>query len=418
MGAGGRYEVTHRAGRYLFKWPAEQVIAQVDQVKSHSDGRTTCRLKISVANPGRTVDLYFGQLNLAAVRSRTELAKTLEQRRELQHTSWDALLENLCREVLQREQSREPIMQLELNPEPPKEPEYIAKPLILAQSIQLWYGPGGSGKSLLAMYFAIIVHNGLVEWWPDVKRCNVLYLDWETDYDTAMRRANMLARPLIETGREIELPFYRRCVLPLADEVTDIALDVVDHDIGMVIVDSAGPACAGDIESADTALRFFNALRRICTENNASAKVLTHVTKAERRGTGRRLPIGSIYFENIPRMTWEVRKEDESDDNLLVGLFNVKTNECQKHRPLGFRFLFFPQGILVTPEHVEDVHDEERTQEQLVLEFLTDGAKTVKEISQYLEMSPNQVRMILTRLKNKSKVVKLDRYSWGLLAKD
>lgn len=408
------YTVTVKAGRYTFQWPELGIMAWVDQIKEHSDSRTTCRLKIMSATRGQ---LHLGQFNLAAIRSRVDLAKALQRRHPLDEDTypWDKVIEELCQEILTQEQRRPEIHVLE--PTEIIDPEYLVYPLVMRRDITLWYGPGSAGKSLTAMYIALIVQNGLEFNGVPVEKMNVLYLDWETDRETAERRATLLARPL--GVPDPELPKYRKCVLPLIDDMADIAIDMIDHDIGFVIVDSGGPACAGDVQSPELTLRFFNALRRICHETGATPLVLTHVTKAERRHGGKWLPIGCIYWENIPRITWELRRDQQDEETLTIGLYNRKINDAFPHRPVGLRYIFADRGILVESVRVEDKYDEERTQEEMVLELLAGGAKTVKEVARYLEMNPTQARVILNRLKHKKKVTsfrKENQYFWGLLA--
>jgi len=121
-------------------------------------------------------------------------------------------------------------------------------------------------------------------------------------------------RPLEQRhiGAALQYPLYRRCLGSILDETSEIAKTIAKHEIGLVIVDSAGPACGGDIMSAELAIQFFNALRKVTASTNAAVLILTHTTKADRREENqRRLPIGSVYFENLSRATWEIRPQED-----------------------------------------------------------------------------------------------------------
>ncbi len=106
---------------------------------------------------------------------------------------------------------------------------------------------------------------------------------------------------------------------------------VAEHDIELVILDSVGPAC-GDIMAPDLIIRAFNAVRHITSYTGAAALLLGHTTKEDRKqGNQYRLPLGSIYFENLPRATWELRSEEGDSDVLEVGLFSRKSNLCGRN---------------------------------------------------------------------------------------
>jgi len=408
------YRVEQYGSKYVLTWPDQHVTAAVDRVRQHTDGRVTCQLKITVNTPRGALQLYHGQHNLAAAKSRTELARTLAGRYELD-VSWDQVIEDLCREVLEREQAGEKAERLEFVE--PQEPDFIAWPVILDRLPVIWYGPGGGGKTTAAMYFALLVQNGLTFLDRPVAQANVLYCDWEVDRDEAARRMSALARHLeAATGRKIGLPFYRRCVLPLVDEAADIAEDLTRTGSRLLIIDSAGPACGGDVQGADVAIQYFNALRKVCAITSAASVTITHVTKTERRSPDqRRLPIGSVYFENIPRMTWELRFEESAvHGEVTVGFFCRKTNSI-KPAPFGLTFTFGEGETRVHVSQVRDIPTEEGTIQEMILDELARGPCTIEELVQAVNTTPGTVRNALSRLKHKGSVTNLGRGKWALV---
>jgi hypothetical protein len=55
--------------------------------------------------------------------------------------------------------------------------------------------------------------------------------------------------------------------------------------------------------------------------------VLTHTTKADRREENqRRLPIGSIYFENMAGHVGDTPQEDSHDHTLQLGISHENRN--------------------------------------------------------------------------------------------
>lgn len=419
---GLRYKVEQFAGKYLITWPlstdglGEAITAQVDRIKEHRDGRLTARVKISASLITGKEELHQGQLNLVAVRSRRELASALFSRLDREDINWDQIIEEMCREVTEREEKTSEAEQLALAE--PSDPKFLVYPLILERLPVVWYGPGASGKTMFAFYFSLLVQNGLPFLDQPVPQTNVLYCDWEVDREEAERRVSFMARYLERTtGQRIELPFYRRCILPLSEEASEIAEDAARCNAGLIIIDSAGPACGGDIQSAELAVQFFNALRKIYAPINASVVVLTHVTKGERRdGRQQRLPIGSIYFENLPRATWELRPQEDDGDDIAVGFFCRKANLFQKPKPLGLKLEFGGDEIAVSITRAEEVKTEEATLGEMILEALKAGPASAKEIALEIGVAPNVAWAILSRLKNRNRVVNVSRGRWALAA--
>lgn len=419
--AGSRYRVEQIAGKYIITWPlasGEAVVAQVDRVKQHRDGRITARIKITACLlNNKQSQLHQGQLNLVAVRSRRELANALASRLDRDDINWDAIIEDMCREVTEREEHTTEAKPLELVPA--SDPKFLVWPVVLERLPVLWYGPGASGKTMIALYFALLVQNGLRFLDKPIAKKNVLYCDWEVDRWEAERRISFLARQLEEkTKLKIELPFYRRCILPLTEEASDIATDIIKNDIGLIIIDSAGPACGGDIQSAELAVQFFNALRKIYAPVNAATVILTHVTKGERRdGKQHRLPIGSIYFENLPRATWELRPQETTNESeMSVGIFCRKANLFQKPQPFGLKLRFDKDRIAVFVTKAEDVVTEEKALEEMLYEVMEKGPATIKELAEETGSTVGSIRVVLSRLKKNNKVLNIARGKWALVS--
>lgn len=416
-----RYEVKQLAGKYIITWPVNQgefITAQVDRIKEHRDGRATARVKISAHLIGGRTELHQGQLNLTAVRSRRELATALASRLNREEINWDQVIEDLCREVTEREE--ETIAAFPLSLVEPAEPTFLAWPVILERLHTLWYGPGESGKTIVALYFALLVQNGLSFLEEPIQQKNVLYCDWEVDREEAERRISFLVRFLQGgTDIKIELPYYRRCILPLVEEASDIAQDIERCNAKLVIIDSAGPACGGDIQSSELAIQYFNALRKICAPTGAASVTLTHVTKGEQRdGKLVRFPIGSVYFREYPRMTWELRpQEKRSEEEINIGFFCQKVN-FKKPAPFGLKLVFNENKILVSTTKVEDIITEELAVRQMIIEELKGGPLSAKELAERLGTTPSTIWVKLSKLKSQGKVTNLSWGKWALIAKE
>jgi AAA domain len=328
---------------------------------------------------------------------------------------WDQVVEDSCRTILEREEEGSPAEYL--TPAANVNVEYLLRPLLLDGLPVAWYAPGGSGKSLLAMYVALLVENGLPFQGEPTRRENVLYLDWEVTKAEADRRCTLLAAGLQQTliGATLRYPLYRRCLGSILDEASEIAKTIAKSNIGLVIVDSAGPACGGDIMSAELAIQFFNTLRKVTASTNAAVGILTHTTKADRREENqRRLPIGSVYFENLARATWEIRPQETSAENVLqVGMFPRKHN-MGRPAPVGLKLTFQPNAITVDPVAADDVLSEQGATQSMILGELGRGPLSVSQLIEATGAAPGVVRTLLWKLKKRGQVESPGRGLWSL----
>lgn len=416
--------VTASPGTCAVMWPLEELAVRIEaeRLHNHTDGRLSARMRVVALWPdGRQLVLHHEQLNLMAGRSRREVARTLEDRLPLSEPdpSWDYIMETACRLVLERAEAGSPAEVL--TPSEGVDIDYLLNPLLLDRLPVVWYAPGGAGKSLLAMYAALLVHNGLSFRGEPTRQRNALYLDFEVTREEAARRCTLFVNGLrhLLVGAELRMPLYRRCVGSILSEADGIARDIARHEVGLVIVDSAGPACGGDIMSAELAIQLFNTLRKVTASTDAAALILTHTTKADRREEHeRRLPIGSIYFENLARMTWEIRPQEGSDDRALtLGMFPRKCN-MRRPEPLGFRLTFTRDALVVEPAQAHDTLGEQGATRALVLAELERGPVRVADLIEAVGGAGPAVRMMLTRLSREGLVMSPERGVWALTEYD
>lgn len=388
----------------------------VDRLRvTNGDLHGHVRVRIEAADG--VYELHQGRLNLHAVRSRRELARTLQERFALSEPTWDQLIEELCDEVARREHEPTPVEELE--PADPGPVEWAIEPLVLDRTVTLLYAPGGSGKTYVALWLALLAENGVAFRGHQVAPRRVLYLDWESDSRETRRRLWRLSAALRRRGlRGVRWPLYRRCVLPVTDEVADLAGAVAEHDVGLVVVDSAGVACGGDIYGAEAALEFFRAVRRICQPTSAACLVLTHVTKSERREEqGSRLPLGSVYFENMPRLTWELRPADDIDDGAVDLALRCRKSNVGRPPALGLRLEFNDGEVnVVQLEHAPADRTPKALTKLAIVDLLRVGPATTAELVEATGLSAGAVSVALNRMKKAGQVVNVGRGVWALAA--
>jgi len=393
-------QVTAAPGSYIITWPLEPEPVQfgAKRVHQHTDGRLTGVVSISVGRNSHEVALAHSQLNLASSQSRRGIAKALEERYPLpDDLPWDQVVETSCRLIMEREDEGEPVTELERTQA--TEVRYLIPGLILDRMPTVVYGPGANGKSLLALLLALLVHNGIDLSAQAAPQRNVLVLDYEADVDEAARRATMLAAGIERSApiTGLRLPLFRRCLRPLMSEVTELAGIMLEYRIGLVIVDSFGPAVAADVTMSEQTLAYFAALRQLCSVTGAASLTLSHVTKQDRREPGaHRLPYGSVYVENSARAMFELRRED-IQKRMRISLLPRKCNVAELE-PRGYEFAFGTEAILTKVVKAEDVTVDQSATRELILEELAKGPARVQELIDAIGESGPAVRMALSRL--------------------
>jgi hypothetical protein len=324
---------------YKIHWSApDSVIAEVSDVRRKSDD-WHCWLVISTNIPA-PMRLIAANYNLSAQPNRTSMARALEDRMPLDKRAgmpnWGQYLEYISREVIDCERDGEPFM--EVGNLPPSEAQpWLVEGTIRLRQPTIIFGDGGAGKSTMSTLIGGAVASGLpMAGFSPCYHGNVLYLDWETDQDDVDDTIKQLVQGM---GVEFTL-HYRREVWPLAQTVKQVRRFIEQRDIALVIIDSIGKACGGDIEKASDTLAFFQAVRSL----SISTLCVDHVTKAGANGK----PIGSVYKHNEARLTFEVRKHQIPEKGrMFVAVHHQKANKADLQAPFGLEF-DYTTGIKVT----------------------------------------------------------------------
>jgi hypothetical protein len=374
--------------------------------------------------------LHWGQLLLGSTTAREALVKKLASIAGLQKVPWRTILERACYATAQ--EIRKPGPVTALRPTQRTGPRHAIWPVVEAEGSSVIYSDGGSGKGLLALTLAIVGVTGrsLVGLQPTAPR-PVLYLDWESSQPDLEHRLFLLGQGL---GVNVAgLITYRRMVRPLAEEV-----DLVRHDIArlpvapILIVDSLVPATGSEPEGADSALRFWGAVRSV----GAPTLVIAHISGASTQMKGGTRPFGSVYKWNLPRSCWELKRNTETAPHVVqVGLYHRKINEGVFQAPFGLTFTFDPPGDDATccAVHLEGLVDLGKVTDlagklpltERILAMLATGALTTREIADATGAKVAVARVRLNDLRRKRRVVKLkegdsgqDSATWGLPTRD
>ena len=386
---------------YNFKWSDEQISIIVSGLSFKHELKGEIRIKTSL--PGYAEHLHQANFNFSSTRAKTDLVKTLSKVCKEKNIDWDILIEQLRFKTLELFRQGNPVVILSSN-DVIKKLEYILYPLIPKNHLSLIYGEGGTGKSTLALFLSLLVatKDAVTNYGFTVNgdgSYNTLYLDYETEQDTIGLQFKHLCNGL---GMKSPL-FYRRCDLPLLQDLQNIKEIISSINANLVIIDSVGIACGADMNEAATANSFTLALRSLKTTN----LLISHTSKDR---TDRKTPFGSVYFFNNARNIFEVKKtQTEGDDFISLGLFHRNSNISKLHAPIGLKFIYTDDSITVKHENISEVEgfEKELSLKQRIKNLLfQEGALTIKEIAGQLNAGEQVVRNALNVMNKKGELVK------------
>ena len=161
-------------------------------------------------------------------------------------------------------------------------------------------------------------------------------------------------------------------------------------------MDSAGPACGGEPESAEATNRFFSALREL----RVATLTLAHVSKDRPKHA-----FGSVYWQNHPRRVYRLSSDQRpGDSSFVLGLTNTKSNWGQRLAPIGLRVAFEGDAVTFDRADIRDVPEleQERSLRVRMKDLLArNEGMPVQEIAHELDENDNQVRARLNDGKGK-----------------
>ena len=377
------YQITGRDGIYTMSWDDLHIEAHIDRIRESHDHEVRAEVLITSARPTSSGHLRQGRIILTSPTSRRAMSKSLEERDA--EVDWDKIMELLSSAVLQEFRAGTPVTQLsEVDVE--AQAKFLINPIVQLHNPTLIYGPGSSGKSWFAQYLAVLADSGSKGGGFEVEPSNVLYLDWETSKQELGTRITMIRRGLgIDGGSGI---WYKPMHSGLASDIEEIRKVVVDKEISFIIIDSIGSACMGEPESADVVLRTFGALRSL----GVTSLCIDHTNKEGHL-------FGSVYKFNASRQVFEIKKNQQSDDDkIIVGLFHRKANNSKLIRDIGLELQFTAEGsTILTRRDIRDtpLADQMGVRDR-ILTLLRKGSKTPAEIAEELDKGEAHVRNVLS----------------------
>ena len=324
--------------------------------------------------------LSASTINFSSAQTRQTHGKRLAERARTAGTvDWVGMLEELAVRVLAAERAGQPAVILNRLRAAEIEPVLTLDGYpVFPRQQQIDFGDGGTGKSLFALWRA-----GQLE----AEGERVALFDWEMDAQTHRGRLEKLF------GKD-RMPSIRhvRCDRPLIHEVDRLRRIILDEEITFGIFDSVGFATDGPPEAAESALKYFQAVRQL----RIGGLHLAHVSKAD---TGDQRPFGSAFWHNSARSTWFVKTAASVPGSLTIGLLNRKANLGPLQPALAYTFTFTPDRIAVARIEAASVDElvDSLPMWQRMKDALRSGPKTSALLAEELDTTLDTIKKTVQR---------------------
>ena len=246
-----------------------------------------------------------------------------------------------------REPRLKPVSVFDVLTRPAPPPAFVWADYIPCGVVTLMGAHGGTGKSTIALMLAVCAASGRSLFGAEVKPCKVLFASLEDSGDIVRHRLAhvcklwnidplaLLDRLHIVDGTESPELFCAegKGSGELTDSYEELSTIVHAEGIGLVIVDNASDAYAGDEIQRRQVRAFIRALALAVKPNNAGCLLLSHVdknTSKARKAEGGEGYSGSTAWHNSVRSRLFMTR---GDDGLLT-LEHQKSNLGRMREPI------------------------------------------------------------------------------------
>lgn len=380
-------EFVEGGGRLVYTWPTPGASIIVDQLHRNNQG-LQCEITI-----GQGDHLIHGPVhyNLTSTSGRETLVRYLNRRWEI---DWPEILETLSRLTVAFIRTGDPVSSLREYLTRPAG-QWTLRPFILDDQPTILFGPGGLGKSVLALAMMLQLESDITVL-PGTEGQtghHGLYLDWEdTEYQHG-QRYHQLSMGYNLDPQDYEL-LHLRCTGTIWDQAQRINREISNSGVTYLIIDSAGMACGGEPEKSEAALMFFSALRTF----KLPALVVAHQTKSSSQG----MPFGSVFFHNSARMTWEIQSQQTlGKRGLNVALTNRKSNVSSLLGTVGYTINWGNDSISITGLDTSSIPElaPKLAHFEAIRLALLNGPLTIKAIADITGITEHSLRTELPRYK-------------------
>lgn len=211
---------------------------------------------------------------------------------------------------------------------------FLLAPFIASTGVSVFFGEGGTGKSLLALGMAVAVASGQPIFGQTPRIVGpVTYFDYEDDPEVHEER---LAAILKGTKTTLNYDiFHRSLVAKVSQSQASMRRSIADTGSVLAVLDSIGMGRGGNANGAEDTVRLFRALRSL----EVPTLAVDHVTKEDKRSGNTISPYGSVYTINSGRLLWGavVAEALSGEHEKYLNLTNTKANRTALHSKMGIR---------------------------------------------------------------------------------
>lgn len=394
-----------------FTWPSYGVIVDAERVACEGEAiRADLTFWLDRGDdkpePGPR-----SRISLLSASSKAALRRELERAWEdAQDLPFDWMLMCVTHAIVNKVRAGEPVQEIWACEDDILTPSYLLEPILPHNHPTVIFGDYGSLKSLLALAIGYIVQlphpeNGLDLTTLGNSTCS-LFLDYEDDSSSFRKRWSGIERGF---GIGAAMPMlYQRMTSTISESLEQLQRVIADKKVGLLIVDSLGPAARGNLNDPEPAIKYHAALRQL----GVTSLTLAHNSKDQ--VTKKRTIFGSIFFTNLARSVWECRAETEpGEDEAIVSLKHVKANLSRLHPPLGFTFRFTDDSITVSKSDLRDTGlSGELPPSWQLKNLLKQGACWDYDLVEQTGSKLSTVQRNLRRWRTRGEVVRLEDGKW------
>jgi hypothetical protein len=314
--------------RSTFYWTDYDVRVTLSKI-THRQTNTYCRIQIWYEG----TQIYFNSYSIYSEASRKSVRDSVSELAPL--IDWSGILQHITQIVNKSGEGDLKVYDL-AKYKPQRQSPYLLYPIVRENQGTIIYADGGSGKSTFSLALAISLASGtsIIDGINPIgnQPINTMYLDWEADIEDVGEVTDSITRNkniIFDNDRVHYIPMSG-AFIDRVDEVVDI---IVKNDIKLVIVDSLVASAGGDVNDAEAARLYFQAIRSL----KIASIGITHTNKE-----------GSLYgnrfFWNLARQVYRMTSVNESESNPVVGLFHEKANRSNLQAPMAWE-VEYPKEI-------------------------------------------------------------------------
>ena len=231
---------------------------------------------------------------------------------------------------------------------------YLLTPFIMESGVTVLFGPGGTGKSTLALGMAMSITSGIAYVGDMVHRVGpVLWVDYEANHKEVFDRQVAVLRASGHDHPPYDI-HYRKYGAKFADIASDIRHAINELHPVLIVVDSVANARLGDANAAEATVAMFAVMNTL----QVPVLAIDHMSAEAASKQDFTKPYGSVYTTNEARATWGVML-NESASTPEIRQLNMKMskqNVIRQAEPRGIvmRYESFETGKIRTLEFKEN----------------------------------------------------------------